>query len=241
MRIDPLPGTPLALPGATLVHTSDLHLGTDGPRATGALAAVLATAREAAADVLLLAGDVFDHNRVRLELLDDIAQQLGDAPMEVVILPGNHDCLVPNSVYRRGGLSEPANVHVIGLDDETIAFPGLDLAVWGRPHRDYDDMRPLDGSPARAALRQVVTAHGHWHGDSAPPNRSWLISNDELAGLDADYVALGHIDQHALFDANGIPVSYSGSPDLARSVNVVRWEGGGAPRIERVPLAPPAT
>lgn len=235
MQTPPLtPHVPL-----TLVHSSDLHLGTDGPRAHDSLEAVLAAAQRAAADILLLAGDVFDHNRVKLAMLDEVARKLGDARMEVVILPGNHDCLVPDSVYRRGGLSEPGNVHVIGLDEETIAFPRLDFAVWGRAHRDYDDMRPLDGSPARSALRQVVTAHGHWHGDGTAPGRSWLISNDELGGLDADYVALGHVDRHSLFETNGIPVSYSGSPDLARSVNVVRWSDGGAPHIERVPLAPP--
>src|SRR6266540_6442972 len=63
---------------------------------------VFAAAEQAGAQVVLLAGDIFDHNRQPLAFLDRAARLLADAGRPVVILPGNHDPLTPDSVCRRG-------------------------------------------------------------------------------------------------------------------------------------------
>ena len=221
-----------------LVHSSDLHLGLDHQREDfHALRQVLRAAGEAHADVLLLAGDVFDHNRVPLELLDRAARLLGDAPLPVVILPGNHDCLTPNSVYRRGGLAAPANVHVLGITaDEAVTFPELDLEIWGRPHLDHADYSPLRDPRARRAGRHVVTAHGHWVTGPHDHHRAWLIRDEEIAATGADYVALGHWDRALPVGDGSVPAYYSGSPDLAKTVNVARFTAGGAVEVTRAPL-----
>src|SRR5690606_715273 len=129
---------------------SDLHLSAETAGLTAgvdeleALRQVLATAQHARADVVLLAGDIFDHNRQPLALLDRAARLLAEAGRPVVILPGNHDPLTPESVYRRGGLADPANVHVLGLSGgDAVVFEPLGLEIWGRPHCDYGDMSPL--------------------------------------------------------------------------------------------------
>ena len=57
-------------------------------------------------NVVLLAGDSFDNHRQPVDLLERAAQILRDYGKPVVILPGNHDPLTPDSVYRRGGLGE---------------------------------------------------------------------------------------------------------------------------------------
>jgi DNA repair exonuclease SbcCD nuclease subunit len=221
-----------------LVHSSDLHLGLDHrDDDLVALRQVLRAARDAQAHLLLLAGDVFDHNRVPLKLLDRAARLLGDAGMPVVILPGNHDCLTPNSVYRRGGLAEPANVCVLGITvAEAAVFPELELEVWGRPHLDHADMSPLRDPRPRTARRQVVTAHGHWVTGPHDHHRAWLIHDDEIAATGADYVALGHWDRALPVGDGRVPAYYSGSPDLAKTVNVVRFAADGALVVTREPL-----
>jgi DNA repair exonuclease SbcCD nuclease subunit len=222
-----------------LVHSSDLHLGTDGRGDDlRPLRVVLTAARAAAADVLLLAGDVFDHNRLPLAVIDAAARLLADAGLLVVILPGNHDCLAPGSVYRRGGLADPANVHVLGITAaEAVELPALDLEIWGRPHLDHVDMSPLrDGRPRGRMRWNVATAHGHWVSGPQDYHRSWLIHQEELHALDTDYVALGHWDRAAPVGDGRVHAYYSGSPDIARSVNVVRFTAAGAVRVERVPL-----
>lgn len=224
-----------------LVHSSDLHLGASphGPD-LAALPQVLATVRAVGADVLLLAGDIFDHNRVPLRLLDAVARALADATIPVVILPGNHDCLAPGSVYRRGGLSDPPNVHVFGVThDDLVVLPELGLEIWGRPHHDYADMSPLAGARPRSRpeRRHVTTAHGHWVSGPHDHHRSWLIHPQELAALDTDYVALGHWERAVRVGDGAVPAYYSGSPELARSVNVVRFAATGAVSVARHPLA----
>ena len=223
----------------TIAHSSDLHICIDGRPArsdVAVLEVVLATAAAASADILLLAGDIFDHNRLPLAVLDATVRLLADYGRPVVILPGNHDPITPDSVYRRGGIADPANVHVFGITDGELAeFTGLDLAIWGRPHLDYGDMSPLDGAPARRHRWQIAMAHGHWHPGEDDPRRSWLIRDREIAALDADYLALGHWDRPTPAGDGTIPAYYSGSPDLARTINIVRL--GAAPiSVERSPL-----
>ena len=198
---------------------------------------MLAAAREARADVLLLAGDVFDHNRVQLPLLDQATRLMGDAGFPIVILPGNHDCLTPNSVYRRGGLAEPATVHVLGISvGEVASLPELDLAVWGRPHMDHADYSPLRDPLARSARHQVITAHGHWVTGPHDHHRAWLIHDEEIAALDTDYVALGHWDRALPVGDGSVPAYYSGSPDLAKTVNVVRFKLDNTVDVSRLPV-----
>lgn len=164
--------------GIVVAHSSDLHLGDDhgGDGDTGPLVAVLDAARAAGADVLVLAGDVFDHNRLGRPFLERAAQTMALAGLPIVILPGNHDFLGADSVYRRGGMADAPTVSVLGITaDDTVVLPELDLAVRGRPHLDGADMSPLPVARPRAAGRQIVVAHGHVVSDGHDRHRSWLI------------------------------------------------------------------
>ncbi len=104
MPADAAPVTPRS--SIVIAHSSDLHLASDyrPDEDLSRLRQVLSAARAEGADALLLAGDIFDHNRVKLEFIDSVGRVLNDAGLPVVILPGNHDCLAAGSVYRRGGL-----------------------------------------------------------------------------------------------------------------------------------------
>ncbi len=224
----------------TVVHSSDLHI--DATRATDEfhpLCRVLATAREAAADVLVLAGDIFDHNRLPLTVLDKVSRLLADSGLQVVILPGNHDCLSADSVYRRGGIAAVTNVQVLGVDAEAITFPDLDLEVWGRAHYDYKNLSPLAEARPRSTGRQIAIAHGHWMREERDRHRGWLITSDDIAATNADYVALGHWPQASAAGDGRVPAFYCGSPDLAGTVNVVRFLDSDGPLVHRLPLLPP--
>jgi DNA repair exonuclease SbcCD nuclease subunit len=225
-------------PSLTIAHSSDLHIDTSRVTETfHPLCRVLDTARAASADIILLAGDIFDHNRMPLELLDRTARILDDVRVPVVILPGNHDCLTADSVYRRGGLGEPENVFILGVhSEEAAAFPEFDLEIWGRAHVDHKNMSPLSDPRARSTGRQVAMAHGHWARNDADRHRAWLISDEQIEATGADYVALGHWPQATAITNTRVPAYYSGSPDLAQTINIVRFEDGGAPAVSRQPL-----
>jgi DNA repair exonuclease SbcCD nuclease subunit len=226
-----------------LVHSSDLHLDHDytarlhGGDGAAGLEGVLATAMHAGADVVLLAGDTFDSHLLPIELLDRAAALIAAAPLPVV-LPGNHDPAVPDAVYHYAGLAGVRNLHVLGVThDEAIVFPDLDLEIWGRAHRDYGDMIPFERPRRRSTRWQVAVAHGHY---TPVPDRTtrlrpaWLIGDDELAATAADYIALGHWSRAA--KVGGVAAYYSGSPDYAGTVNVVRLTDDSGVSVERVAL-----
>ena len=228
-----------------LVHSSDLHVddernATKHSAGAAGLAAVLAVARTASADVVLLAGDTFDNNRVAAVVLDRTAQLLADAGRPVVILPGNHDPALPNSVFIRGGLDTIPNVTVLGIThEEAVGFPLHDLEIWGHAHRDYENMVPLRGPRARSTRWQIAMAHGHYEPPetlATPLRPSWLFSDDAIAATEADYLALGHWDRPVRVGNGLVPAYYSGSPDLARTVNLIRLTAAGRVVVTREPL-----
>jgi DNA repair exonuclease SbcCD nuclease subunit len=230
-----------------IVHSSDLHVDNSytarrhGGDGTAGLRAVLRTARDVGADLVLLAGDIFEHNRLPLDLLDATARLLGDAGMKVVILPGNHDPAMAESPWRRGGVSDPDNVRVLGVtDDEAVLLPEFELEIWGRAHRDYGNMSPLDAPRARSTRWQIATAHGHFEAAPDPRQKhhpSWLIDQSEIEATCADYVALGHWNIPVRVAGGAVNAYYSGSPELAKTVNVVRLTGSGPVEVTRAPIS----
>ena len=229
-----------------VVHSSDLHVDHDytarlhGGDGTAGLGCVLEAARGLSADVVLLAGDTFDSHRVPQELIEQAAAVIGASALPVVILPGNHDPAIATAIYRDGPLKAVKNLHVIGVThDEAIAFPNLALEVWGRPHRDYDDMIPFASVRARRSRWLIAMAHGHYQPKpdrSIGPRPSWLIGDDDIAATGADYVALGHWNRAVRVGNGVVPAYYSGSPEYAGTVNVVRLSEAGGVTVTREPL-----
>ena len=229
-----------------VVHSSDLHVDHDytarlhGGDGTAGLNCVLAAARDLSADVVLLAGDTFDSHRVPQNLIEQAAAVIGAAALPVVILPGNHDPAIAGAIYRDGALAAVKNLHVIGVThDEARAFPDLALEVWGRPHRDYDDMIPFEMVRARQTRWLIAMAHGHYQPKpdrSIGPRPSWLIGDDDIAATGADYVALGHWNRAVRVGNGVVPAYYSGSPEYAGTVNVVRLSEAGGVTVTREPL-----
>src|SRR4030095_2900571 len=159
-----------------IVHSSDLHLGTDDSFSDkdrlDVLPKVLTAAVQINADVIVLAGDSFDNHRQPMEILERAAQILRDYRKPVVILPGNHDPLTPDSVYSRAGLSLIPNVRVIGLNVELLVlFPDFELEIWGHAHFDYADMSPLANPRPRTTRWQLAAAHGHFVDEAREPTR----------------------------------------------------------------------
>jgi DNA repair exonuclease SbcCD nuclease subunit len=231
-------------PEAVIVHSSDLHLGVDdsfsNSDSLAVLPKVLATAAALAADVVLLAGDTFDNHRQPIELLERAAQMMRDYRNPIVILPGNHDPLTPDSVYRRGGLARIPNVRILGLNvDQAVIFSEFELEIWGRAHFDYSDMAPLADPKPRSTRWQVAAAHGHYVDEARDPNRligSWLIHREELLATGSDYIALGHWNQATSVGNGEVSAYYSGSPEYAGTVNVVRLINHGKVEVSQAPL-----
>lgn len=234
-----------------LVHSSDVHIDHDytarmfSGDGNGTLRLVLEAARRTGADAVLLAGDTFDSHRLPTSLLDETAQAIHEAAVPVVMLPGNHDPAIDEAVFHHPAFRGLDHLHILGVThEEAVRFEHLDLEIWGRPHRDYSDMDPLAVARARTSRWQVAMAHGHY---TPEPDRStklrpsWLIGADEIEATGADYVALGHWNRWVQVGNGGVAAYYSGSPDYARSVNIVRLAHDGTISVEREDVELPET
>jgi len=233
----------------TVVHSSDLHVDHDytarlhGGDGAAGLACVLDAARALSADVVILAGDTFDSHRVPDSLIERAATVIAGAALPVVVLPGNHDPAIGTAVYRGSALAAVSNLHVLGVTHEdAVVFPDFSLEIWGRAHRDYDDMIPFETARRpwpRRTRWQIAMGHGHYEpavDRSVGPRPSWLISDAEIAATGADYVALGHWNRAVRVGNGTVPAYYSGSPEYSGTVNVVHLSASNGVTVTRAPL-----
>jgi hypothetical protein len=87
----------------------------------------------------------------------------------------------------------------------------------------------------------VALAHGHYEPPETranPLRPSWIFSDDDIAATAADYLALGHWDRPVAVGNGVVPAYYSGSPDLAGTVNLVRLTASGEVVVNREGLLP---
>ena len=208
-----------------LVHTSDVHIHSEGFRDEErpairaleelALRKVVDTAQRLEADLLLIAGDLFDSSRIAQPEIDFVMATLGAASCPVVVLPGNHDCYDDHSVYRKVDFRAGGS-HVYPLmaeDGDVLEFPELHATVWGRAMVEHDHAnQPLEAVPERRGdYWHVGIAHGHLVPDRSEL-RSSLITPEEIADSGLDYLALGHVHVFRDVSERSTIACYSGSP-----------------------------
>jgi DNA repair exonuclease SbcCD nuclease subunit len=206
---------------ATVLHTSDVHLGSDVSGVEeAAFERAVARAREEPVDAVLIAGDLFDHIRVPDATLRWTAEQLGKLACPVVVIRGNHDVFEGKSVYERlmthAGLE---HVHVIDdHDGRIVEIPGTDVVVWGRAMLEHEPAyRPFAGLPDPPAGRwTIATGHGLVVEDG-PSGRSSPIFPSDLAAVTWDYVALGHVHAYLEVRDAPTPVRYPGATATSRN------------------------
>jgi exonuclease SbcD len=228
---------------ATILHISDCHLDDqEESPCRHAFASAIELSLELDVDLLLITGDLFDHSRVRNPLLEWTAEQLQRSDRPVVLIVGNHDSLNETSVHHR--FSAAASCKQLTLLDDpdgaSVEVPGTDIVVWGKAMIEHEPAyRPLAGAPGRVEGRwNIIAAHGLVMEGRFDPHRSSPILPEELDGIDADYVALGHIhtfqvirSQPLTAYAGATASSLSGQPgavviDLRAGCRpALRWQG----------------
>jgi DNA repair exonuclease SbcCD nuclease subunit len=245
---------PLTRPPLRVLHTADVHLDSDGYGDTREQAAHAGRGRRVfrrivdraladRVDLVLIAGDLFDHNRVPDETVDFVRGQLDRLRQPVVILPGNHDVLRANSIYDRHDFTAGSpHVHMIRrLEGETIELPDLGVTVWGRAMEEHEPaFSPLAHLPARDDRRWCIAmAHGFFYEERQRPERSSPIFADEIRDAGWDYVALGHHHNRMDVSQGRVTAHYAGAPmfeggEGAPDGSVLRidFSAGGGIRVE---------
>jgi exonuclease SbcD len=238
-----------------LLHTSDVHIGggfrapEEGDHHDHCLCPILVIEQLVAAngvDVMLVVGDLFDHQRVTADLVDEVLGRLGNLGIPCVVIAGNHDVHDDRSIYLPG---TPARSGVIFLDDPdgaTVELLDGALHLWGKAMPVHDrTFRPLRDAPDRPDPDAwwVVLGHGHLeHAEDDPLGRSSPVSPADIEATGADYVALGH--WHIRTDASTETVTawYSGAPygvTASHQMNLVDLHPSQGVLVSSLPVALP--
>lgn len=217
-----------------ILHTADWQIGRTYNRFAeedaaalfearfAAVARVAELARDQGCDMVLVAGDVFDAQTVS----DRTIRRTFNA-MEVfagpwVLLPGNHDAALAESVWTRARRlgAVPDNVH-LALEPGVLEFPEQGVAILAAPltqRHTYDDLTAaFDRLGTPAGLLRIGLAHGSVQGiladdiDSANP-----IAPDRAERAQLDYLALGDWHGTKQIDSR---TWYSGTPEPERFRN----------------------
>ncbi len=214
------------------IHTSDIHLDTSfsgagfpsrlGDRKReairGTLRRILEDARQHDVDLVLVAGDLFEHDRVTPDTIEFLKQQFENlAPIPVFIAPGNHDPFVPDSPYCEEVW--PKNVHIFREEEfrsVVLVEKGVRVTGFGFNRAQLQDrlFRKLPILPENAW--NLVLAHGSDTG-GVPAGKAahGPFTIDEIAGKNVLYCALGHYHQQRAV-ANSLDATqvwYSGIPE----------------------------
>ncbi len=168
-----------------------------------------ALARDRQADLVLLAGDLLDSERVYRETALALSRALGAIPCPVFISPGNHDFYAPRSVWT--ALDWPDNVHIFSSGAlEQVDLPGC--VLWGRAFTGpRQDTCPLEGLAVPDDGRAHIAC---LHGAVGPDSGYGPISPGDIAASRLDYLALGHIHQASGLQREGSTYwAYPGCPE----------------------------
>lgn len=140
------------------------------------------------ADIILLAGDIFDSQNSFYDTAVCLRDILGDSKAEVFISPGNHDFWNVSSPY--ASVSWSPNVHIFKKNSvEKFNLNGL--CVYGAGFTSRYQTEPL----LRGIHHQSgELAVGVFHGDFGVTSSQYNpISQSDIFESNMSYIALGHV------------------------------------------------
>jgi len=162
------------------------------------------------AELLLLAGDLFDGSRVEEKTLQHLENQWQRFPGRIFIAPGNHDPYTMDSVYEKRTF--PPNVTIF-KDYEEVYVEDLDLVIGGQGFTKA--MEPTgfltNIQCMTAATFRMLLLHGEISNQDHPYNPIRLA---EISSSGYQYVALGHRHSFSGLQKEGdVYYAYAGMPE----------------------------
>ena len=156
-----------------ILHTADLHLDSAFEALPAGKAAIRRAeqrellsrlaelARSERADIVLLAGDIFDGGGTYFETGAEFVRCLRDMSVPVFIAPGNHDPYDARSPYAK--LDIPQNVRIFTERDvECAELPELGVRVYGAAFTGSTDGPDITNIRTERAegTWNILCAHG---------------------------------------------------------------------------------
>ncbi|MBQ1410168.1 MAG: metallophosphoesterase [Oscillospiraceae bacterium] len=193
-----------------LIHCADLHL--DSPLRTHmtkeqarlrnaelihSFLRLTRYAREQQVRVVLIAGDLFDGERVKARTVDEVLEAIRDTPdTDYLYLPGNHD----NATHAFSDHALPANLKRFPTRWETFDYG--EVAISGIEMTGDNAEALYDSLPSVPDRLHIVTLHGQISTRCGIDQ----VNATLLRNRGIHYLALGHLHSYHLeqLDATGV-------------------------------------
>lgn len=205
------------------VHCADVHIGMEFAlnrlRSRQRKAEILQSflrvidyCRDEEVDILLIAGDLFDSEKVEAAVVEQIKEAFAGIPgTDIYIAPGNHDPYTLTSPYRQEGWS--ANVTIFSGTPQVLERRDKGYRIWGCGFENcYVTDRLLMGVwLPKDELINIGILHGQLVGKSGRSEYNAITDEDiEKSGI--DYLALGHVHKQTRVQRiGGTLFAYSGT------------------------------
>jgi DNA repair exonuclease SbcCD nuclease subunit len=254
------------------VHTADWQLGKpfaaiSDPRKRSlvqyarieVISRISRVAKDAAAELVLVAGDLFDSPSADKATVSVACSAIGQMQLPVIVIPGNHDHGGPGSLweqefFQRKQTALAPNLIVLR---ETVPFEvesavilpcpllrravSTDPTAWLRGSDVYNDL-PSDKPHIVLAHGSTQTFLGQWDDDEEGSSSTNLIDLARVPAAEVDYIALG--DWHGTKQMSQ-KAWYAGTPEPDRfpkgadydsgNILVVDVRRGSIPEITKTP------
>ncbi len=183
------------------------------------------------AQLVLVAGDLFDSPTPDTTAVLEVLELIGDMEVPVLVIPGNHDHGAPGTVWHRDDFQrhqrqQAPNLQLLLERQPVVLDSAVVLPCPLLRNQDNTDptqwLRGLDWSALPTDRPRIVLAHGGVHGfggrnyegdEEAQAGANNQIDLAALATVQIDYIALG--DWHNLKQVSG-QAWYPGTPEPDR-------------------------
>ena len=189
-----------------IIHTADIHLDSDfrmedkqketarQSELRAAFSSLMFWAKSEEADVMLIAGDLFDSPHPTPETVEFALSQFAANPKcHFVIAPGEHDYIASDSVYEKTKF--PENLHIFRSPRFSCLhlgeMKGLDVKVYGYAFTaPIMNMNPFEGFTAEKSDSLNLFCG---HGTVGKESKVCPITLESIRDSALDYMAFGHM------------------------------------------------
>ena len=195
-----------------IIHTSDIFLGRKFPgyKLAGdkiraglktTFSKIIDTALSEKADLVIIAGNLFDNLDVSRNLLDFIASEFGRLEnVPVVIMPGINDAYIDGSFWK--------------IWQKTLDYENVKIIA--NPEKPYEVLANLNCTVYGIFENnggKLTQQHTEYHIGALCSKMDTAKATIESAGMKFDYIALGGGSSFFDFTSSGLNAAYSGSPE----------------------------
>ena len=195
-----------------ILHMADVHLGRPvtelsknlrdirSQEVRSTFSKAISKAKDEKADVVLIAGDLFDSSETDKSTVAFIKGELARIPdIPVLVSPGNHDHL--GNAYKMLDDGTLENLTIFGRDGGKKIFPEKNFAVYGIGFDKETQQTPLlkDVRAEDDSFVNIAVIHG----ELAPNSDYNPITDDDISKTNMDYIALGHVHTYSGIKKSG--------------------------------------